>query len=619
MKKLVYFIQKLQVMSGGFFLAIFLITVVVQMITRFLGITALWTEDVSMYSFIWSVFMGAGAMIMDKRHFAFTAIADSITNEKAKRILSIIIWVFMLLFCLMMFYYGCLITKRFWNYTWIGIPAFKRGPTWLCLPISGGVMVLYAITLIYEDIKALKERIGTSSSGKGQIKVIVIITLFAILAFGYFSGKIPMTIILVAMFMLLIGIGVPIAFSLGMVSFIGINSLPATPNMVVFSKMFNGLNSFTLLAVPLFILAATLMNSGAITDRLIDVCIALVGSVRGGLAHANILISMIFAGISGSSQADTAGVGKILIPAMIAQGYDKETSVGVTAASSTLGSIIPPSILMVVYSGIANVSTGALFLSGLIPGIMLGLAQMGVVVAYGKKKNFPKEKRVPLREVIKKVLKSLPALLTPVILIGGIIFGFFTPTESAAIASVYALIIGLFLYRTLKFSDLPKILMETMKQSSLSLFALSTATALGELLSYYRANTIVQKFFSNVTAKTFVFLLITVAFFIFIGTIMDGVPAMILFVPIILPTAKLLSISPLILGLIIVITLALGLVTPPYGLCLLIASSIANISIERAFKGVLPYFLVSLAVLIILIIFPNTFLAIPKFLFPSVF
>jgi tripartite ATP-independent transporter DctM subunit len=618
MKKLVYSIQKLQVISGGFFLAIFLITVVVQMATRALGITALWTEDVSMYSFIWSVFMGAGAMVLDKRHFAFTAIADSITNEKYKRILSIIIWTFMLLFCLMMFYYGCLITKRFWNYTWIGIPAFKRGPTWLCLPISGAIMVLYALTLLWEDIKALRKE-DTSSPGKGKIKVIVIVILFIILAFGYFTGKIPMTVILVAMFILLIGIGVPIAFSLGMVSLIGINSLPLTPNMVVFTKMFNGLNSFTLLAVPLFILAATLMNSGAITDRLIDVCIALVGSFRGGLAHANILISMIFAGISGSSQADTAGIGKILIPAMIEHGYDKETSVGVTAASSTLGSIIPPSILMVVYSGIANVSTGALFLSGLIPGIMLGLAQMGVVVAYGKKKNFPKEKRVPIKIIIRKVLTSLPALLTPVILIGGIIFGFFTPTESAAIASVYALVIGLFFYRTLKFSDLPKILMETMKQSSLSLFALSTATALGELLSYYRANTMVQQFFANITAKTFVFLLITVAFFIFIGTIMDGVPAMILFVPIILPTAVLLHISPLILGLIIVITLALGLVTPPYGLCLLIASSIANISIERAFKGVLPYFLVSLAVLLILIIFPDTFLAIPKNLFPSVF
>ena len=251
---------------------------------------------------------------------------------------------------------------------------------------------------------------------------------------------------LVILFVGFIILGVPIAFSLGFVSFVGIASLPSIPDIVVFQKMFNGLNSFTLLAVPLFILAANLMNHGAITAKLIEVCVALVGHIRGGLAHANILISMIFAGISGSSQADTAGVGKILIPAMLDQGYDKETAVGVTAASSTLGSIIPPSILMVVYSGSSSVSTGALFLCGMIPGIMLGLAMMTVV---GRKKNFPKSERVPLKTTAKLVLQSLPALLTPIILIGGIVTGMFTPTESAAFACLYALLIGIFFYHTI--------------------------------------------------------------------------------------------------------------------------------------------------------------------------
>ena len=297
---------------------------------------------------------------------------------------------------------------------------------------------------------------------------------------------------LVILFVGFILLGVPIAFSLGFVSFVGIASLPSIPNIVVFQKMFNGLNSFTLLAVPLFILAANLMNHGAITAKLIEVCVALVGHIRGGLAHANILISMIFAGISGSSQADTAGVGKILIPAMLDQGYDEETAVGVTAASSTLGSIIPPSILMVVYSGISSVSTGALFLCGMIPGIMLGLAMMTVV---GRKKNFPKSERVPLKKTAKLVLQSLPALLTPIILIGGIVTGMFTPTESAAFACLYALLIGIFFYHTIKVKDLPGIIMDTMKQSCLSLFALAAACALGELMSYYQLNVIVQSFF----------------------------------------------------------------------------------------------------------------------------
>ncbi len=425
--------------------------------------------------------------------------------------------------------------------------------------------------------------------------------------------------ILVIMFVIFVALGVPISFALGVVSFTGIHSLAQIPDTVVFSKMFNGLNSFTLLAVPLFILAANLMNEGEITEKLIDCCNALVGHFRGGLAYSNVLVSMIFAGISGSSQADTAGVGKIFIPAMEKQGYDKGTSVGVTAASSTLGSIIPPSITMVVYAGIANVSTGALFMSGLIPGILLGLAMMAVVKMYSNKKNFPKCERVAAKDAMRLVWQSMPALLTPIILIGGSVSGFFTPTESAAFAIMYALLVGLFFYRTIKVKNLPRILIETMKMSSLSLFALATANALGELLSYYQLNVIVQQFFSNMAGGWLVFLLVVVAFFMFVGTFMDAVPAMILFVPIILPSATALGISPIILGLIIVVTLALGLVTPPYGLCLLIASSISGITIEDAFKGTLPYFLSSIVVLMLLVLFPMAWLAIPSMLFPGLF
>lgn len=423
--------------------------------------------------------------------------------------------------------------------------------------------------------------------------------------------------IIVVLFILFVAIGVPISFSLGLVSFIGIASLPNIPNIIVFTKMFNGLNSFTLLAVPLFILAANLMNAGNITKRLIDFCNALVGRYRGGLAYSNVLVSMIFAGISGSSQADTAGVGKIFIPAMIKDGYDEGTSVGVTAASSTLGSIIPPSITMVVYAGIANVSTGALFMTGIVPGFLLGIAMMSII--FFKRSQFPIGEKVSRHIVIMRTLESIPALFTPVILIGGIVTGLFTPTESSAFACLYALFIGIFYYKSIKLKALPHILIETMELSSLSLFALATASALGELLSYYQLNIIVLSFFTNLHAGKFVFLLIIVAFFMFIGTFMDAVPAMILFVPIVLPAAIALNISPIVLGLIIIVTLALGLVTPPYGLCLLLASSICNISIEDSFKGTLPYFISSLIVLAFLISFPDVWLSIPASIFPNLF
>ncbi len=426
-------------------------------------------------------------------------------------------------------------------------------------------------------------------------------------------------VLLVAIFVIFIAIGVPISYVIGIVAFAGVLLIPNLGGIVVFMKMFTGLSSFVLLAIPLFILAANLMNHGSISKRLIDFSNALVGHRRGGLAHANIMVSMIFAGVSGSSQADTAGVGKVLIPKMEESGYDKGTAVGVTAASSTLGSIIPPSITMVVFAGIANVSTGKLFLVGLVPGIVLGLSMMFMVYLISKKKNFPRYEKVTLKETFKLFLSSFPALLTPVIIIGGIVTGAYTATEAAAFACVYALIIGMFVYKTIKVRDLPDIVKQTLKLSSLSLFALSTANALGELLGYYNVSTKAANFFAQIPGGAPVFMLVVVAFFLFIGTFMDAVPAMILFVPVILPGALALGVDPTHLGLIVVMTLALGLVTPPYGLCLLIAGSISNLDLESSFKGVLPYFLIALVMLIVMAVTPDLVMAIPKMISPTYF
>ncbi len=419
-------------------------------------------------------------------------------------------------------------------------------------------------------------------------------------------------LLIVVLFVVLIFIGVPIAFVIGLVSLLGIMSIPMIPNLTVFMKMFNGLNSFVLLAIPLFILAANIMNRGKITEMLVNFCIALVGNIRGGLAHANILVSMIFAGVSGSSQADTAGVGKMLIPAMIDTGYDKETTVGVTAASSTIGVIIPPSIPMVVYSGLTNASVAALFIGGMIPGILVGLTMMLIVCVIGRKRNFPKYERAGFRKVWALFRQSFPALLTPVIIVGGITTGWYTPTEAAAFASVYALLISLFFYRTLTLRDMPDIIKETLKLSSLSLFALATASALGELLGYYKASDHIGAFFAATVASPQVFMLIVIAFFLFVGTFMDAIPAMILFMPVILPTALKLGITSVHLGIVVVITLAIGLVTPPYGLCLLIAGSIADLSIERSFRGVLPYIAADLIILLLVAMFPAIAFFIPQ-------
>ncbi|MBP2076085.1 TRAP transporter large permease [Oceanobacillus polygoni] len=428
-----------------------------------------------------------------------------------------------------------------------------------------------------------------------------------------------MGFLLIGLFLILMILGVPIAFVIGIVALLGIFGIPYTPEATVPMSMVNGLDSFVLLAVPLFILAANLMNSGKISEKLIDLALAIVGPIRGGLAHANVLVSMMFAGVSGAAQADTAGVGKILIPSMLRKGYDKETSVGVTAASSTVGVVIPPSIPMIIFAGLTNASIGALFLGGIVPGILIGLGMMVFIYFMAIKRNYPRDTRVEMKKFMKLLVQAIPALLTPIIIIGGIITGFFTATEAAAVASLYTLLVCMFYYKTLRVKDLPGILMDTLALSSLSLFALAAASALGELMSYYQLGTIAQEFFTNNIGTEWLFILIVIAFFLFVGTFMDAIPAMILFVPVILPTALQFGIEPVHLGLIVVITLAIGLITPPYGLCLLLAAKIGNMSIERSFVAVIPYIAIILVVLLFVAFFPEIAFFIPKMINPGLF
>ena len=428
-----------------------------------------------------------------------------------------------------------------------------------------------------------------------------------------------MIILLIVIFILFLALGFPIASLIGFVSFTGMAAIPEAPTMIVFQKMFNSLNSFVLLSVPLFILAASIMNRGKISKMLIDFTVMIFGFTRGGLAHANVLVSMIFAGVSGSAQADTSGIGKILIPSMIDSGYDKETSVGVTAASSTIGIIIPPSIPMVIYSGITNTSVAAMFLCGIVPGILIGLAMMLVIALYSKKKNFPKYDPTPIKDILRQGIKVFPALLTPVIIVGGILTGWYTPTEAAAFASIYALFISLFIYKTITLKDLIPVFQEVTELISVSLFALTTASALGELMAFYNFHQHISAFFQNNVTSPIIFLLIVIAFFLFLGTFMDLTPAMILFIPVLYGPAINYGIHPVHLGIISVITLAIGLCTPPYGICLLIASSIGELSVVKSIKGTMPYLLAMIAVLLLITFFPEIMFALPRLIQPQLF
>jgi tripartite ATP-independent transporter DctM subunit len=425
--------------------------------------------------------------------------------------------------------------------------------------------------------------------------------------------------ILVGGFIFLVAMRVPVAFSLAIATVpIVVLELRLTP-FIVLDRMFQSYNSFILLAVPFFLLAANLMNSGKVTDRLIDLARVLTGWMPGGLGHVNVAVSMLFAGISGSSTADAAGCGKILIPAMIKEGYDRRFAIAITACSSVMGVIIPPSILMIVWGGVMKTSVGALFLAGAVPGIMIGLALMATVYGYAKVYDYPIIGKPTLCEVWAAFKGAFLAMLTPIFVIGSIVAGIVTPTESAIIAAGYSLILGMFVYRTVSVKDLGHIFYDTGRFASISLFAIGSASAFGWLLAFYHVPQLVVDAMTSLEFGPFGTALVIAGLFLFFGLFIDAIPTIIILGTVLLPVATAAEIHPIAFAIIGIVSLAFGLVTPPYGLCLLISASIGGMNVVQVMREVCIILLPMLAILLLIIIFPNIALWLPQLLMPETF
>ncbi|WP_136255660.1 TRAP transporter large permease [Onishia niordana] len=421
--------------------------------------------------------------------------------------------------------------------------------------------------------------------------------------------------LLFALLGVLIVAGVPIAMALVLTA-VGIIFLdPRLTYWVMFQRMYNGMDSFVLLAVPLFLLAGNLMNAARITDRLITLCMRLVGHFKGALAHVNVMVSMLFAGVSGSSTADSAGVGTVLIPAMKREGYPVNFAVAVTAASSVMGIIIPPSINMIVWGALTNTSIAGLFLGGILPGVMIGGAQLALNMGYVRRYQVPVRKRASLAELMSSGKDGLLAAGIPVVIIGGITLGLVTPTEAAVIAVLYALVLGFVVYRELNPRQVLNASTDTVRLCSLSLFSLVGAAIFGYLISFYQ---IPPKLMAGVSINDpIVLLLIMTAVMLLIGTFMDSLPAMAIMAPIFQPLAMQAGVHPVQFGVIGVMALGLGLITPPYGLCLMISAKIGGIPLLKALGTTLLYLAVMLAVIVLLIVYPDLVLAIPRLIAPD--
>ncbi len=427
-------------------------------------------------------------------------------------------------------------------------------------------------------------------------------------------------LLLVVLVFVLILVGIPIYVSLGLAGVISLLTLAGGFSgnvawLVVPQSIYNGIGYSPLLAIPFYILAGEIMNRGQITERLINFSLLLIGRMPASLAQANIVASMFFGGITGSAQADTSAIGGILIPAMVKDGYTPETAVGVTASSSTCGPIIPPSIMMVVFAIAVNASIGALFMGGIIPGLMIGFSLMITVGILNKRHNFPKRTFTYTREEkIDIILKGLPPLGMPLIIVGGIMLGVVTATEAGAVAVIYSLIVSMVFLKTVRVKDLFPMMLHTATLSAVVLMIISCAKIFAYGLTALQMSRILSELILSITTNKYVFLLLVNILLLIMGMFMDGSAAVIILAPIFTPIAATMGISVIHFGIIMVLNLVIGAGTPPVGACLFIACKIANISVERGSRGILPYILAEVIVLFLVTYIPFLVTYIPSML-----
>ncbi len=408
-------------------------------------------------------------------------------------------------------------------------------------------------------------------------------------------------------------IGIPVFFAIGTPVFINAitNQVPLN---ALLQQMVRGLDSFVLVSVPAFILAGNIMNEGGITKRLFNFANCSVGHIRGGLAHTNILCSIIFAGMSGSAIADAGGLGSIEIKAMNDNGYEPEFSSAVTAASATIGPIIPPSVPAVIYAASGGVSVGRLFLAGFLPGLLIALLMVGLVYYISVKRNYGSNSKVAFRELVSSFVNAFWALLTPVILLGGIFSGIFTPTEAAAVAVVYALIVSKFVYKELNLKKLYRILLNSLVTSAVVGCIIAVSFGLSFLLTLSQVPQTLAGVLTGVTTNPILILLILNVFFFILGMFMDPTASILIVTPIIMPIILNVGIDPVHFGIIMILNLMIGLLTPPVGMSLYTVANIGKVKIENLIKELLPFYLLLFGVLVLLIIFPQIILFVPNLL-----
>ncbi|GGY00848.1 ABC transporter permease [Litchfieldella qijiaojingensis] len=443
---------------------------------------------------------------------------------------------------------------------------------------------------------------ATSFTKRRGLLVPPFIIVLAVLSCAFLAWQGHYLAFLFASLFTMLVMGVPIAIGLAGSCLMYVYLSGQVPDVVVAHRMINGVDSFPLLAIPFFILAGNLMNNGGITTRIFAFAKALMGWMRGGLGHVNVGASIIFSGMSGAAVADAGGLGTIEIKAMRDAGYDQDFSVGITAASSTIGPIIPPSLPMVIYGVMASASVGQLFAAGLIPGLLMGAVLMVMITLLARRRGYPRDARFSVSFLRESAKRAFLSLLTPVIIVGGIISGAFTPTEAAIAAVIYALFLGVVVYRTLTWRRLLKVSMETIETTAIILFIVAGASIFAWILTSNQVTQHVVALLGPFSDNPIVILLLINLVLLVVGCFMETIAAITILVPVLLPVAVAAGVDPVHFGVIMVLNLMIGLLTPPVGMVLYVLSRVSNISFERCMRGTLP-FLVPLFIALLLVTF----------------
>lgn len=417
----------------------------------------------------------------------------------------------------------------------------------------------------------------------------------------------------IIVFILLLVIGIPISLVLGMITIVYFFTL-GNPLLLLSmpQQLFSSLDNYGLLAIPLFMLAGELMNGGGITSKLVKFARVLFGHVRGGLAYVTVIANMFLASILGSANAQAAMMSKTMVPEMEKAGYDRGFSAALTLSSSIVAPMIPPSMIFIIYGTLSGASIGELFMAGIVPGLLYGVAFISLIAYMGYKYNFPKSERASLKEMLHSIFTVIPALLVPVVIIAGILTGAFTATESAAVACVIAFIVGSFFYKELKFHKLPSILMNTVITTATVTFLIAMAGAFGWMIAFEQIPQMIANGMLSLSENPIIFLLLVNIFLLLLGAVLDGIAALIILVPVLMPLLVTYGVDPVHFGVIICINLTIGLLTPPIGTGLFIVSSIADVKFERLIKEVFPFLIIGIIVLFIITYWEGAVLWIPR-------